>query len=93
MFLELIRVLILSSKTKEGGGLIMNNKITVIIEILKSIEERAYRVGFDPDDAKQHTSLIKELKLECDANNLDCKELVKTLPLANIDFTSLSINC
>ena len=70
----------------------MYNKITVIIETLKSIEERAYSVGFNPDDAKQHTRLIKELKVECDVNNLDCKELVKTLPLAKIDFTSLLIN-
>jgi hypothetical protein len=71
----------------------MYNNITVIIETLKSIEERVCRVGFDPADAKQHTRLIKELKMECDVNNLDCKELVKTLPLANIDFTSLLINC
>ena len=71
----------------------MYNKITEIIDTLRGIEERACKVGFNSDDANQHTRLIKELKTECNDNNLDCKELVKTLPLAKIDVTSLLINC
>lgn len=70
----------------------MYNKITEIIDALKRVEERACRVGFDSEDAKLHTRLIKELKMECDANNIVCRELVKTLPLARIDHTSLLIN-
>ncbi|OGO77908.1 MAG: hypothetical protein A2Y23_04105 [Clostridiales bacterium GWB2_37_7] len=70
----------------------MCNKITEIIDSLKSIEERACRVGFNPDDARQHTRLIKELKVMSDASNLDSRDLVKSLPLAKLDFTSLLIN-
>lgn len=71
----------------------MHNKITEIIDTLRVIEEKASRVGFDLDDAKYHTRLIRELKAECDESNLDCSELVKELPLANVDFTSILINC
>jgi hypothetical protein len=71
----------------------MYNRITGIIDSLKKVEERACCIGFDLEDARLHTRLIKELKIECDANNIDCRELVKTLPLAKIDYTSLLINC
>ena len=71
----------------------MYNKIREIIDKLKGIEEKACQVGFDSDAAMQHTSLIKELKSECDMNNVDCKEVVKALPLAKMDYTSMSINC
>jgi hypothetical protein len=75
------------------GVFIMYNKISEIIDALKRVEERACRVGFDFEDARLHTRLIKELKNECDANKVDCIELVKTLPLARMDYTSLQINC
>ncbi|MDF2891770.1 MAG: hypothetical protein K0R80_2137 [Clostridia bacterium] len=71
----------------------MYSKVSEIIDTLKRVEERACIVGFDLDDAKLHTRLIRELKMECDANNIDCREQVKMLPLANIDYTSLQINC
>jgi hypothetical protein len=67
----------------------MYNKITEIIDTLRGIEERACRIGFNPDDAKQHIRLIRELKAECDVNNLDCKAMIETLPLAKLDITSL----
>lgn len=70
----------------------MHNKITEIIDSLKRVEEIACCVGFDLDTAVLHTKLIKELKVECDANNIICRELLKTLPLASIDDTSLLIN-
>lgn len=70
----------------------MNNKIKEIIDTLKRIEEKVCIAGFGADDARQHTKLIKELKLECDVYNIDCRELVKCLPLAEMDYTSLAIN-
>jgi hypothetical protein len=75
-----------------AGCIIMHNKISEIIDSLKRVEERACRVGFDSDDAVLHTRLIIELKTECEANSIDCRELVKALPLARIDNTSLLIN-
>jgi len=76
-----------------AGGIIMYNKISEIIDTLKRVEERACKVGFDLEDAKLHTRLIKELKRECDAKHIDCNEQIKILPLASIDYTSLQINC
>jgi hypothetical protein len=73
-------------------GIIMHNKITEIIESLIRVEEIACCVGFDLEAAMLHTRLIKELKTECDANNIVCRELLKTMPLARIDDASLLIN-
>lgn len=69
----------------------MSEKIIHIVGILKSLEEKACSAGFDIEGAKQHVSLIQELKAECDVNHVDCRDLVKNLPLAPIDFAFLAL--
>ena len=70
----------------------MSEKIVQIIDVLKSLEEKACSAGFDMEGAKQHIRLIKELKTECDVNHIDCRDLVSALPLAQIDFTVLALS-
>lgn len=86
------KLIIILKYYRMARGIIMHNKITEIIDSLKRVEEIACNVGFDLEAAMLHTRLIKELKIECDANNVVCRELLKTLPLARIDDTSLLIN-
>ena len=69
----------------------MSEKIIRIIDVLKDLEEKACSSGFDIEGAKQHISLIQELKTECDINQIDCRDLVKALPLAPIDFAFLTL--